>query len=104
LPTRLIIDSWNCTVVSAFSEILGPGYAQFPQPTVSARIPLESLFLARSRHAKDATRGWLPAKAIATQLGIPLRTPQRRIRALMESTGTANRTQLAWYAAQHRLD
>jgi DNA-binding CsgD family transcriptional regulator len=45
----------------------------------------------------------LPDKAIATQLGISLRTLQRRIRALMESTGTANRTQLAWYVAQQRL-
>lgn len=45
----------------------------------------------------------LPDKAIATQLGVSLRTLQRRIRALMESTGTANRTQLAWYVAQQRL-
>ncbi|NBM15936.1 LuxR C-terminal-related transcriptional regulator [Streptomyces sp. GC420] len=42
----------------------------------------------------------LPDKAIASQLGVSLRTLQRRIRALMETTGTANRTQLAWYAAQ----
>jgi DNA-binding CsgD family transcriptional regulator len=42
----------------------------------------------------------LPDKAIASQLGISLRTLQRRIKALMETTGTANRTQLAWYAAQ----
>ncbi|MEU4093767.1 LuxR C-terminal-related transcriptional regulator [Streptomyces sp. NPDC026673] len=45
----------------------------------------------------------LPDKAIASQLGISLRTLQRRIRALMESTGTANRTQLAWFVAQQRL-
>ncbi|MCW2875085.1 helix-turn-helix transcriptional regulator [Actinacidiphila oryziradicis] len=45
----------------------------------------------------------LPDKAIAGQLGISLRTLQRRIRGLMESTGTANRTQLAWYVAQQRL-
>lgn len=45
----------------------------------------------------------LPDKAVATQLGISLRTLQRRIRSLMESTGTANRTQLAWYVAQQRL-
>lgn len=45
----------------------------------------------------------LPDKAIASQLGISLRTLQRRIRSLMESTGTANRTQLAWFVAQQRL-
>jgi DNA-binding CsgD family transcriptional regulator len=45
----------------------------------------------------------LPDKAIANQLGISLRTLQRRIRGLMESTGTANRMQLAWYLAQQRL-
>lgn len=45
----------------------------------------------------------LPDKAVATQLGVSLRTLQRRIRALMESTGTANRTQLAWYVAQQRM-
>ncbi|WP_406476623.1 helix-turn-helix domain-containing protein [Streptomyces sp. NBC_01615] len=44
----------------------------------------------------------LPDKAIASQLGVSLRTVQRRIRALMEATGSANRTQLGWHAAQQR--
>ncbi|MDG4859519.1 hypothetical protein P8605_15375 [Streptomyces sp. T-3] len=45
----------------------------------------------------------LPDKAIASKLGISLRTLQRRIRALMETTGTSTRTQLAWWAARESV-
>ncbi|MGW3496842.1 helix-turn-helix domain-containing protein [Streptomyces sp. NPDC001020] len=45
----------------------------------------------------------LPDKAVASQLGTSLRTVQRRLRQLMELTGTANRMQLGWYAARAGL-
>lgn len=66
----------------------GPGFPGFPE------VDEQLLSLLMSG---------LPDKAIASQLGISLRTLQRRIRSLMESTGTANRTQLAWFVAQQRL-
>jgi sugar-specific transcriptional regulator TrmB/DNA-binding CsgD family transcriptional regulator len=40
-------------------------------------------------------------KAIATALGISLRTVQRRISDLMHRVGAETRTQLAWQAARH---
>ncbi|NGO80181.1 TrmB family transcriptional regulator [Streptomyces sp. YC504] len=64
------------------------------EPSHEARAPdIELLSLLLSG---------LPDKAIASQLNISLRTLQRRIRALMEVTGTSTRTQLAWYAAHQR--
>ncbi|MFC3502170.1 helix-turn-helix domain-containing protein [Micromonospora krabiensis] len=43
----------------------------------------------------------LPDKAVASQLGISLRTVQRRLRQLMDVTGSATRMQLGWYAARN---
>lgn len=38
-------------------------------------------------------------RAVAAQLGVSLRTVQRRVRELMDLTGTRTRMQLGWYAA-----
>lgn len=43
----------------------------------------------------------LPDKAVASQLGVSIRTVQRRIRDLMDLSGTRTRMQLGWYAASH---
>ncbi|MBQ1028468.1 helix-turn-helix domain-containing protein [Glycomyces sp. NPDC047369] len=43
----------------------------------------------------------LPDKAVASQLGISLRTVQRRLRQLMDATGSATRMQLGWFIARH---
>ncbi|MDG4764533.1 winged helix-turn-helix domain-containing protein [Solwaraspora sp. WMMD406] len=43
----------------------------------------------------------LPDKAVASQLGMSLRTVQRRLRQLMDVTGSATRMQLGWYAARN---
>ncbi|MGC4749624.1 helix-turn-helix domain-containing protein [Micromonospora sp. DT201] len=43
----------------------------------------------------------LPDKAIASQLGISLRTVQRRLRQLMDTTGSATRMQLGWFIAHN---
>lgn len=37
LPTRLIIESWNCTVVSGVSVMVPPAYAQSERPFTSRR-------------------------------------------------------------------
>jgi DNA-binding CsgD family transcriptional regulator len=43
----------------------------------------------------------LPDKAVASQLGMSLRTVQRRLRQLMDATGTSTRMQLGFYAARN---
>jgi len=43
----------------------------------------------------------LPDKAVASQLGLSLRTVQRRLRQLMDATGTSTRMQLGFYAARN---
>jgi hypothetical protein len=43
----------------------------------------------------------LTDQAVASQLGISLRSVQRRIAALMEVAGVTTRIQLGWYAGQH---
>ncbi|WP_203901656.1 hypothetical protein [Virgisporangium aliadipatigenens] len=43
----------------------------------------------------------LPDKAVASQLGMSLRTVQRRLRQLMDVTGSATRMQLGWYVAKN---
>ncbi|MEU4481340.1 helix-turn-helix domain-containing protein [Micromonospora sp. NPDC023966] len=43
----------------------------------------------------------LPDKAVASQLGVSMRTVQRRLRQLMDVTGSATRMQLGWFAARN---
>lgn len=43
----------------------------------------------------------LTDQTVAAQLGLSMRTVQRRIRGLMDDTGTQTRIQLGWYAARH---
>ncbi|TDC36778.1 transcriptional regulator TrmB [Micromonospora sp. 15K316] len=43
----------------------------------------------------------LPDKAVASQLGISLRTVQRRLRQLMDVSGSATRMQLGWFVARN---
>ncbi|MGW3247440.1 helix-turn-helix domain-containing protein [Streptomyces sp. NPDC001070] len=45
----------------------------------------------------------LPDKALASQLGVSVRTVHRRIRRLMSLTGSTTRMQLGWYAARAGL-
>ncbi|MET8810358.1 winged helix-turn-helix transcriptional regulator, partial [Streptomyces sp. NPDC004546] len=45
----------------------------------------------------------LPDKALASQLGLSVRTVHRRIRRLMSLTGCTTRMQLGWYAARAGL-
>jgi DNA-binding NarL/FixJ family response regulator len=45
----------------------------------------------------------LPDKALASQLGLSVRTVHRRIRRLMSVTGCTTRMQLGWYAARAGL-
>ncbi|MEN1891376.1 S8 family serine peptidase [Streptomyces mirabilis] len=45
----------------------------------------------------------LPDKALASQLGLSVRTVHRRIRRLMSLTGSTTRMQLGWYAARTGL-
>jgi DNA-binding CsgD family transcriptional regulator len=45
----------------------------------------------------------LPDKALASQLGLSVRTVHRRIRRLMSLTGSTTRMQLGWYAARAGL-
>ncbi|MEV0386011.1 helix-turn-helix domain-containing protein [Nonomuraea sp. NPDC050643] len=44
----------------------------------------------------------VPEKTIASQLGLSLRTVQRRVYHLMELAGAQTRMQLAWHAARER--
>ncbi|MCU7724409.1 LuxR C-terminal-related transcriptional regulator [Actinoplanes sp. KI2] len=43
----------------------------------------------------------LTDQAVATQLGLSMRTLQRRLRRLMDLAGVRSRMQLGWYAARH---
>jgi DNA-binding NarL/FixJ family response regulator len=43
----------------------------------------------------------LTDQAVAAQLGLSLRTLQRRLRQLMDQTGAESRLQLGWHAARH---
>lgn len=43
----------------------------------------------------------LTDQAVAGQLGLSLRTVQRRIRVLLDKAGVETRIQLGWYAARH---
>jgi DNA-binding CsgD family transcriptional regulator len=43
----------------------------------------------------------LPDKAVASQLGVSLRTVQRRLRQLMDATGCDTRMQLGWFIARN---
>lgn len=45
----------------------------------------------------------MPDKTVASRLGTSARTMQRRLRRLMELSGTNSRMQLAWYAARSGL-
>ena len=46
----------------------------------------------------------LSDQAVATQLGLSLRTVQRRLRHLQDLAGVQTRMQLGWYAARHDWD
>lgn len=45
----------------------------------------------------------LPDRTVAARLGTSERTAQRRLRRLMEQTGTTSRMQLGWHAARSGL-
>lgn len=72
-------------------DAAGTGFATLAAPSISAEnARILGLLLAG-----------LTDQRVAAQLGLSMRTVQRRIRALMDDTGTQTRIQLGWYAARH---
>jgi len=95
--------AWVEVLVALFTEVweratplrLGPsddgeaGHDRWTVPTPTDRWMLSLLMTG------------LPDKAVASQLGMSLRTVQRRLRQLMDLTGSATRMQLGWYVARN---
>ncbi|MDG4822349.1 helix-turn-helix transcriptional regulator [Asanoa sp. WMMD1127] len=72
---------------------LGPDGALEEQSTDGALFPLDRQVLA-------LLLAGLTDRAIASQLGMSMRTVQRRVQRMMELAGVRTRMQLGWYAAQ----
>jgi sugar-specific transcriptional regulator TrmB/DNA-binding CsgD family transcriptional regulator len=92
--------SWVDVCLALFNEVweravpllYGREHDQASDPTAPSPEDIHMLSLLLSG---------LPDKVVASQIGVSPRTIQRRLRSLMDLSGTQTRMQLAWYAANH---
>jgi DNA-binding CsgD family transcriptional regulator len=82
-PVRLMDDSGDATIRESA-----------PDQTSAAVQPVD-------RYLLSLLLAGVSDKAIATQMGVSLRTVQRRVRAMMRRVDAESRMQLAWHAAPH---
>jgi DNA-binding CsgD family transcriptional regulator len=88
---------------SRWVEVLVALFAEVWERATPLRLADEQgdLPTAADRQILSLLLAGLPDKAVASQLGLSLRTVQRRLRQLMDVTGTSTRMQLGWYVARN---
>jgi DNA-binding NarL/FixJ family response regulator len=69
----------------------------YPLPMAKGPAPVDDV----DRQVLALLLAGLTDQAVASQLGLSLRSVQRRIAALMEVAGVTTRIQLGWHAGQH---
>jgi hypothetical protein len=95
--------AWVEVLVALFTEVWERGTPLRVAPADDGGTDQDrwSVPTATDRWMLSLLMTGLPDKAIASQLGMSLRTVQRRLRQLMDLTGSATRMQLGWYVARN---
>jgi sugar-specific transcriptional regulator TrmB/DNA-binding CsgD family transcriptional regulator len=102
-PTALVIHASGLldSLTGLFERVWAEALPLLPGPD---DLPLESRPDgpdATDRQILSLLLAGLTDASVAKQLGLGLRTVQRRVRRLMELAGVSTRLQLGWYAHQH---
>ncbi|MEO3747367.1 helix-turn-helix domain-containing protein [Plantactinospora sp. B5E13] len=104
-PWALVVHgaTWVEVLVALFGEVWDRAtpLRLAPASTVLDDVDRWTVPTATDRRILSLMMTGLPDKAVASQLGISVRTVQRRLRQLMDVTGSATRMQLGWFVARH---
>jgi DNA-binding CsgD family transcriptional regulator len=102
-PWALMVQgaTWVDVLVALFTEVWDRATPLSLAPAAVDAADPWSVPTAVDRRILSLLMTGLPDKAVASQLGMSLRTVQRRLRQLMDVTGSATRMQLGWYAARN---
>ncbi|MFV2020630.1 helix-turn-helix domain-containing protein [Micromonospora sp. LOL_023] len=102
-PWALMVQgaTWVDVLVALFSEVWDRATPLRLAPAAVDAVDRWTVPTAVDRRILSLLMSGLPDKAVANQLGMSLRTVQRRLRQLMDVTGSATRMQLGWYAARN---
>ncbi|MGS2617816.1 hypothetical protein ACVCAH_25325 [Micromonospora sp. LZ34] len=95
--------TWVEVLVALFTEVWDRAspLRLAPASTVVDDVDRRSVPTPADRQILSLLMTGLPDKAVASQLGMSVRTVQRRLRQLMDVTGSATRMQLGWFAARN---
>jgi DNA-binding CsgD family transcriptional regulator len=96
-------SAWVDVLVALFTEVWerASPLRLAPATDVVADLDRWSVPTPTDKRMLSLVMTGLPDKAVASQLGISQRTVQRRLRQLMDITGSSTRMQLGWYIAQN---
>ncbi|WP_326558926.1 helix-turn-helix domain-containing protein [Micromonospora sp. NBC_01796] len=104
-PWALVVRgaAWVEVLVALFTEVWERATPLRLAPAADALDDVDrwSMPTATDRQILSLLMTGLPDKAVASQLGMSLRTVQRRLRQLMDVTGSATRMQLGWFVARN---
>ncbi|MFK3983404.1 helix-turn-helix domain-containing protein [Micromonospora sp. NPDC050397] len=104
-PWALVVRgaTWVDVLVAFFIEVWERATPLRLSPATDAIDDIDRWGLpsATDRQILSLLMTGLPDKAVASQLGMSLRTVQRRLRQLMDITGSATRMQLGWFVARN---
>lgn len=104
-PWALLVRgaTWVQVLVALFTEVWDRAtpLRLAPASAVVDDVERQSMPTPTDRQILSLLMTGLPDKAVASQLGISLRTVQRRLRQLMDATGSATRMQLGWFVARN---
>lgn len=104
-PWALVVrgPAWVEVLVALFTEVWDRASPLRLAPGSDTLADLDrwNVPTATDRRMLSLLMTGLPDKAVASQLGMSLRTVQRRLRQLMDVTGSATRMQLGWFVARN---
>ncbi|MCA2217927.1 hypothetical protein [Jidongwangia harbinensis] len=104
-PWALVVrgPAWVEVLVALFTEVWERASPLRLAPATDTLADLDrwTMPTATDRRMLSLLMTGLPDKAVASQLGMSLRTVQRRLRQLMDITGSATRMQLGWFVARN---
>ncbi|MEU6076931.1 hypothetical protein [Micromonospora sp. NPDC047074] len=104
-PWALMVrgEAWVQVLVALFTEVWERATPLRLAPAGDAIADLDrwAMPTPTDRRLLSLQMSGLPDKAVATQLGMSVRTVQRRLRQLMDATGSATRMQLGWFVARN---
>ncbi|MFC8851093.1 MULTISPECIES: helix-turn-helix domain-containing protein [unclassified Micromonospora] len=104
-PWALVVrgEAWVQVLVALFTEVWerATPLRLAPAADVLADLDRATMPTPTDRRLLSLMMGGLPDKAVASQVGMSVRTVQRRLRQLMDATGSATRMQLGWFVARN---